>query len=118
MPSGGSSVYAASKAAVESLTQSHTMELGRRGITVNCVAPGTTATEMTMTDFSPEARDAISAASPLGRLGRPEDIAEVLGCVCSDAAAWITGQVIAADTGQLTSAKALLQLFEIARQNR
>jgi 3-oxoacyl-[acyl-carrier protein] reductase len=116
MPSPGSSVYAASKAAVESLTRSHAAELGRRGITVNAVAPGTTETAMSASGFSPEARDIIAATSPLGRMGQPEDVAQAVAFLCSDAAAWITGQVIGVDGGQLTSAKTLLQIFGIARR--
>jgi 3-oxoacyl-[acyl-carrier protein] reductase len=118
MPSAGSSVYAASKAAVESLTRSHAVELGGRQITVNCVAPGTTKTAMSETGFPPGSLNLIASASPLRRLGRPEDIAELVAFVSSDAAGWITGQVIGADGGQLTSAKTLLQVAEVARQNR
>jgi len=118
MASAGSSVYAASKAAVESLTRSHAAELGSRKITVNCVAPGTTKTAMSESGFPSGALDLIASASPLGRLGRPEDIAEVVAFLSSDGAAWITGQVIGADGGQLTSAKTLLQVAEVARRNR
>ena len=116
MATAGSSVYGASKAAVEALTRSHAVELGARRITVNCVAPGTTETAMSATGFTPEAREAIAAASPLGRLGRPEDIAEVVAFLSSDGSGWITGQVIGADGGQPTSAKTLMHVFEIARR--
>jgi 3-oxoacyl-[acyl-carrier protein] reductase len=117
MPSAGSSMYAASKAAVESLTRSHAIELGPRGITVNCVAPGTTETAMSESGFPTEARRLIGATSPLGRLGRPEDIAAVVTLLCTEDAAWVTGQVIGADGGQLTSATTLLRVFDVARRS-
>jgi 3-oxoacyl-[acyl-carrier protein] reductase len=112
MPSPGASIYAATKAAVESLTKSHAVELGPRGFTVNAVAPGTTRTEMSEAGFSSDALEFLSEISPSGRLGRPEDIAEVVAFLCSDAAAWITGQVIAVDGGQLASASAMLRIGE------
>jgi len=102
--SGGSSLYAASKAAVESLTRSHATELGPRGITVNTIAPGTTQTDMFESGFPPAMREAIARGTALQRLGQPEDIAPVVAFLCSDAAGWITGQVIGVDGGMLSGA--------------
>ena len=115
MPAPRGSVYAASKAAVESLTRSHAVELGPRGITVNAVAPGVTETDMSLAAYSAESKRLISKACPLGRLGKPDDIAEVVAFLCSDEAAWVTGQVIGADGGLITSAFALLRIADAVK---
>jgi 3-oxoacyl-[acyl-carrier protein] reductase len=94
----GQSNYAASKAGLIGLTKSLAKELGGRGIRVNAIAPGYIATELT--DVLPEpARDAILANTPLGRLGEPADVARAVRFLCSDAAAFITGDVLAVDGG-------------------
>lgn len=95
----GASIYSASKAALDTLTRIWGNELGARKITVNGVAPGTTATEMLMEALPEEVKQAMIAKTPLGRLGESEDIAEVVAFVASPAAGWITGQTIAADGG-------------------
>jgi 3-oxoacyl-[acyl-carrier protein] reductase len=102
-PAPGVSLYAATKAAVEALTRSHAIELGARGITVNAIAPGTTETEMSAA-FSEELRSAIARGTALQRLGTPSDIAMVATFLCSDEAAWISGQIIGADGGMISSA--------------
>lgn len=99
VPAPGVSVYGASKAALESFTRSHAVELGPRGIRVNCVAPGTTDTEMLRSGMPEEARAGLVALTPLGRLGQPEDVADVLAFLASEQARWVTGQVIAASGG-------------------
>jgi 3-oxoacyl-[acyl-carrier protein] reductase len=94
----GQSNYAASKAGLIGLTKSLAKELGGRGIRVNAIAPGYIATELT--DVLPEqARDLILANTPLGRLGEPADVARAVRFLCSDAAAFITGDVLAVDGG-------------------
>jgi 3-oxoacyl-[acyl-carrier protein] reductase len=95
----GSSVYAASKAAVEAMTRCHAAELGKRRITVNSVAPGITDTEMLHKDMPPEVQKALIAQTPLGRLGTPADVASVVAMIASDDSAWITGEVIPASGG-------------------
>src|SRR2546427_6152665 len=100
---------------MESLTLSHGVELCYRGITVDAVAPGSTETDMLNRRISAEMRRLTAATCPLGRLGRPEDIAEVVAFLCSDAAAWITGQVIGIDGGQLAGAPSLFRIASIAR---
>jgi 3-oxoacyl-[acyl-carrier protein] reductase len=115
LPSPGGSVYAATKAAVESLTRSHAVELGHRKITVNAVAPGTTETEMAMQAFSPDLLQLNAAVTPLGSLGQPEKIADVVAFLCSDAASWITGQLLGVDGGQLTTTAVLRRIQERVR---
>ncbi|QSR85264.1 SDR family NAD(P)-dependent oxidoreductase [Methylacidimicrobium sp. B4] len=112
LPSPGGSVYAATKAAVESLTRSHAIELGPRGITVNAVAPGTTQTAMAVETFPPDLLRRCAAVTPLGGLGQPEKIVEVVAFLCSDGASWITGQVIGVDGGQPTSTAVLQYIGE------
>lgn len=94
----GGSVSAASKAAVEALARCHAAELGPRGIRVNAVAPGATETDIGRWQ-PPELRDQIIKATALGRVGTPEDIADVVSFLASDEARWITGKVIDADGG-------------------
>ena len=86
----GQANYAAAKAGVAGMTRSLARELGSRGITVNCVAPGFIATDMT--DGLPEAQKAtLLAQIPLGRLGAPEEIADAVAFLASRQAGYITG---------------------------
>ncbi|AUN12587.1 beta-ketoacyl-ACP reductase [Clostridium botulinum] len=92
--------YAAAKAGVIGITKSLAKELGSRGITVNAVAPGYIRTDMT--DALPEKlKKSIEDLLPLKRLGTPEDVAEAVGFLASDKAAYITGQVIHVDGGMI-----------------
>ncbi|MBX9737986.1 MAG: glucose 1-dehydrogenase [Phycisphaerales bacterium] len=90
----GGSVYCASKAAVEGLTRGQALELGAKGITVNAIAPGTTETEMLKAGLPEDIKKHMIASTTLGRLGKPEDIADAVAFVCSDDARWITGTFI------------------------
>lgn len=94
----GQSNYAASKAGVIGFTKSTAREIASRGITVNAVAPGFIETDMTA-NLNDKQREALLNNIPLKRLGTPEDVAKVVGFLCSDEAAYITGQVIAVDGG-------------------
>ena len=90
--------YAASKAGVIGMIKSLAKELASRGVTVNAVAPGFIATDMTAA--MPEAaKTATLAAIPMGRLGAPEDVAKAVAFLASDEAAYVTGQVLAVDGG-------------------
>jgi 3-oxoacyl-[acyl-carrier protein] reductase len=93
--------YATSKHAVLGLTRALAMELGPHGITVNCVQPGAIETGMTkpMFDTNPDAKSYYTGRSALGRIGQPEDIADVMAFLASDDARFITGQGIMVDGG-------------------
>jgi len=94
----GQANYAASKAGLIGLTKSLAKELGGRGIRVNAIAPGYISTELT--DALPEpAREAILKSTPLGRLGTTDDVARAVRFLVSDAAAFVTGHVLAVDGG-------------------
>jgi len=95
----GSSVYSASKAALEMLSKSLAAELGPRGITVNAVLPGLTETDMLRSVFTDEQLQPMIARTPLQRLGTPQDIADVVAFLASDQSRWITGQSISVSGG-------------------
>ncbi|RWW84446.1 hypothetical protein BHE74_00006945 [Ensete ventricosum] len=88
----GYAAYSASKAAVEAMTKVLAKELRGTGVTANCVAPGPTATELFFAGKSEETVKRMAEASPLGRLGQPEDVAALVGFLCTDAAEWVNGQ--------------------------
>ena len=94
----GQANYAASKAGVIGFTKSIAKEVGSRGITVNAVAPGFIATDMTEA-LGDNVTDAATAQISLGRLGEPEEIASVVGYLASDGSSYITGQAIVVDGG-------------------
>ena len=93
------SAYVASKAAVDALTRILAKELRGRDITVNAVAPGPTATAAFLHSTSAEEREQLAAWPPLGRLGRPDDIAAVVSFLVGPAGRWVNGQVVYANGG-------------------
>ncbi|MCJ8312233.1 MAG: 3-oxoacyl-ACP reductase FabG [Saccharospirillaceae bacterium] len=102
MGNAGQVNYGASKAGVEGFTRSLAKEMAPRGVTVNSIAPGFIATDMT--DAIPEAqRDAILANVPARRLGKPEEIAATVVFLAGDAAAYITGETINVNGGLYTN---------------
>jgi 3-oxoacyl-[acyl-carrier protein] reductase len=98
---GGQANYAASKAGMIGLTKSTAKEVGSRGITCNAVAPGWVRTQMTESLPEELSRRALEQI-PLGRLGEPEDVAGLVVFLASDAASYITGQVIVVDGGLIS----------------
>jgi len=94
----GQSNYVATKSGVIGLTRTWARELGRKGVRVNCVAPGFIATEMTAA-MPPEVLDGMKQRTPLQRLGTAEDVAKVYAFLASDEAAFVHGQVIGVDGG-------------------
>jgi len=97
-PLPGMTLYCATKAAVSCLTQGFARELGPRGIRVNAVAPG--ATRTAMTDWIDEASmSGIAAATPLGRVAMPDDVAGAVALLVSSDAGWVTGRTLIVDGG-------------------
>jgi 3-oxoacyl-[acyl-carrier protein] reductase len=96
--SAGQANYAASKAGLIGLTKALAQEMASRGITVNAVAPGYIATDMTNV-LPDDVKQKILSSVPLGRMGRPEDIAAAVKFLASEDAAYITGQVLAVNGG-------------------
>jgi 3-oxoacyl-[acyl-carrier protein] reductase len=97
-PLPGTTIYAAAKAAINAITAGFAKELGARGITVNAVAPGATDTAM-LAWLEDEVRQGIAQATPLGRIGQPEDVAGVVAFFASDAARFVTGRSLIIDGG-------------------
>jgi 3-oxoacyl-[acyl-carrier protein] reductase len=95
----GLSAYAASKAAVDALTRILAKELRGRDITVNAVAPGPTATAAFLASTPAEEQEQLAALPPLGRLGRPEDVAGVVSFLVGPTGRWVNGQVVYANGG-------------------
>lgn len=96
----GQANYAASKAAIAGFTKALAKELASRGICVNCVAPGYIDTEMT-SSLSEEQKNATLAQIPMGRMGTPDEVANLVLFLCSEASNYITGQVITVDGGMV-----------------
>jgi NAD(P)-dependent dehydrogenase (short-subunit alcohol dehydrogenase family) len=99
MPHADIGVYNASKAALIHLTRQLAIELAP-GVRVNAVAPGVVRTKLSAALWEDQEEE-VTARTPLGRLGEPEDIARAVAFLASDGAAWITGETLVVDGGQL-----------------
>ena len=102
MGNAGQSNYAATKAGAEGFSRALARELGSRSITVNCVAPGFIDTDMTRA-LPDEQREMLQRQIPLGRLGAVEEIAALVSFLCSDSAAYITGETVHINGGMYMS---------------
>tara|TARA_B000000441_G_C21502416_1_gene210191 strand:- start:256 stop:615 length:360 start_codon:yes stop_codon:yes gene_type:complete len=96
----GQANYSASKAGLIGMTQSIAKEVGTRGITVNCIAPGWIDTEMTI-DLPENGKEELLNRIPIGKIGKPEDIAYAALFLASNEANYITGQTITVDGGRV-----------------
>jgi 3-oxoacyl-[acyl-carrier protein] reductase len=96
--SRGQTNYAAAKAGLHGATKSLALELASRGITVNAIAPGIIASAMTAGIFT---RDAIEKLVPMKRAGRPQEVADLVGFLASEQAAYVSGQIIAINGGMI-----------------
>ena len=97
----GYGVYAGTKAAVEAMTHVLAKEVAKRGITANVVAPGPVETQLFLNGKSDAQLQAIAGMNPFGRLGQPQDIADVVAFLASAESAWISGQTIRANGGMI-----------------
>jgi 3-oxoacyl-[acyl-carrier protein] reductase len=98
-PLPGNTVYAATKGAIDAMTRVWALEFGPRGVTVNAVGPGLTETDAVKENLPEEMKKAFIERTPLGRIGTPSDIADVVAFLASPDARWITGQVLLASGG-------------------
>jgi len=98
MGNGGQAVYSASKAALIGLTKTLAREYASRNVTVNVITPGFIETDMTST-MNEEARKGMLSTIPLGRTGKPEDVAAAIVFLCSDEASYITGETLRVNGG-------------------
>jgi 3-oxoacyl-[acyl-carrier protein] reductase len=101
MGSAGQGPYAAAKAALIGLTKTWAREYASRGITANAVSPGYIDTEMTAKDLPPDRREVLMQSIPLGRVGKPEDVAAAVAFLASPGAGYITGEVLRVNGGLL-----------------
>jgi 3-oxoacyl-[acyl-carrier protein] reductase len=100
-PSPNTLVYSASKSAIDSITRELATELASKGIRVNAIAPGMTETEVfAASGLSAESAKALGFPLPMGRIGRPDDVARVALFLASDQSAWVTGERISVSGGQ------------------
>jgi 3-oxoacyl-[acyl-carrier protein] reductase len=95
------SIYSITKSGLVGMTRAHSAEFAKFGVLVNCVAPGYLDTDLTRTNLGPQGMQDISKQIPVGHLGVPKDIAEIVSFLASESSSFITGQVLTVDGGFL-----------------
>ncbi|MGI8411425.1 MAG: SDR family NAD(P)-dependent oxidoreductase [Solirubrobacteraceae bacterium] len=100
-PSQAAAAYAAAKAGVAMLSRHLALELGPRGVRVNCLAPSAVRNEKMAVAMTDEQREQLAKAFPLGRIGEPDDVAAAAVFLLSDAAAWLTGVTLDVSGGRI-----------------
>lgn len=95
-------LYCATKGAIEQMAKLMSKDLARRGISVNAIAPGPTATQLFLRGKSEQVLNTIAGFSPYNRIGQPEEIADAIVFMSSDAARWITGQIVGVNGGMVS----------------
>ncbi|MFI8961629.1 SDR family NAD(P)-dependent oxidoreductase [Streptomyces sp. NPDC053493] len=103
VPSGANAAYAVAKAGVVMLARHLALEVGRHGVRVNCLAPSAVLNERMRRFMTEEQLTDLADSFPLGRIGRPEDVAEAVVYLASDAASWVTGAVLDLTGGRVTA---------------
>ncbi|KAF2678714.1 putative oxidoreductase [Lentithecium fluviatile CBS 122367] len=91
--------YVSSKGAIEQMTRVLSKDLGRKGINVNCVAPGPTSTKLFMTHQTEQSLKMLSSLNPNGRIGEPEEVADTIAFLCSNESRWVMGQTLRVNGG-------------------
>lgn len=94
-------LYIATKGAIEQMTRVLAKDLGRRGITVNCISPGPTGTELFLNGKSEALIKTMASWNPMNRIGTPEDIAKVVGFLAGPDSNWVNGQNLRANGGMV-----------------
>jgi 3-oxoacyl-[acyl-carrier protein] reductase len=95
------SIYSITKSGLVGMTRAHSAEFAKFGVLVNCVAPGYLDTDLTRKNLGPLGMQEISKQIPVGHLGSPRDIAEIVSYLASESSSFITGQVFTVDGGYL-----------------
>ena len=95
-------LYSATKGAIESIVKVLSKDLARRHISVNGIAPGPTATELFLRGKSQQVLDTIAGSSPHNRIGQPDEIADAIVFMSSDASRWVTGQILGVNGGMVS----------------
>lgn len=113
----GLTAYSAAKAGLDQLTRALAVELGSRGIRVNAISPGFIETDLFESHHPPARRRALAAAHPLGRIGAPEEVAEVIAWLCGPSSSFVSGAVLPVDGG-LAARLAIPQLLDPTSSRR
>lgn len=91
--------YLATKGAIEQMTRVMSKDLGRKGVCVNCVAPGPTSTKLFMSNQTEQSLKMLGGLNPNGRIGQPEEVADAISLLCGTDSRWVMGQTLRINGG-------------------